>query len=132
MSTNSTNYKILLVDDNRIIRHLLRLTFSNHDLYQVFDADCAETAIPIILGECPDLIVMDIMMPGKLNGVELCRMIKTWKDHQNCKIIMLTACGQEDDLKVGMAAGADLYLIKPFSPRKLLASVEALLVNKCT
>lgn len=119
--------KVLLVDDNRIIRHLLHLTFSNQARYQLFEADSGEQALPIVLRERPEIILLDILMPGELDGVELCRMIKSWEDCRKCKIVFLSGCGQQQDLKLGMEAGADLYIIKPFSPIQLLASVEKLL-----
>ncbi len=121
--------KVLVVDDNRIIRHLLRLTFSNQARYEIFEADSGEQALPLVLRERPDVILLDILMPGELDGVELCKMIKSWEDCRKCKIIFLSGCGQQQDLKLGMEVGADLYITKPFSPMQLLESVEKLLAT---
>lgn len=126
---NESRRKVLLVDDNRVIRHLLSMTFSTTSQFEVFQADCSEQALPIVIREHPEIIILDIMMPGELNGLEVCKMIKSWEDCKDSKIILVSACGQEDDVKQGMAAGADDYIIKPFSPRNLLNTVEQLLAG---
>lgn len=116
--------KILIVDDDRIIRHLLELTFSNKDLYQLFEADCGEKAIPLALREKPDLIFLDVRMPGELNGFEICKMIKSWEDMRQSKIFLLSAQSQQGDIELGLSMGADGYITKPFSPKKLLSIVD--------
>lgn len=63
--------KILLVDDNRVIRHLLRLTFADSQLFQVFEADSGEKALPIVLCEQPEIIILNVLMPGELNGFQI-------------------------------------------------------------
>lgn len=119
-------YKVLFVDDNRIIRHLLRLTFADAGSYQIFEAGSYEEALPIIKQDHPSLIVLDVMMPGKLNGLELCKLIKSSHEYHYCKIIILSARTQQDDIELGINAGADLYVTKPFSPVKLIQIVEQL------
>jgi CheY-like chemotaxis protein len=116
--------KILLVDDNRVIRHLLRLTFADSLLFQVFEADSGEKALPIVLREQPEIIILDVLMPGELNGFQICHMIKSWQDTRHCKIILLSAKSQQDDLEQGRQAGADYYVTKPFSPTELIRLVN--------
>lgn len=117
--------KILLVDDNRIIRHLLRLTFADSSLFEVFEADSGEQALPIVLREKPEIIILDVLMPGELDGFQICQMIKSWQDTRHCKIILLSAKSQQDDLAQGRQAGADYYVTKPFSPTELIKLVNA-------
>lgn len=119
-------YKILFVDDNRIIRHLLRLTFADAGRYQIFEAGSYDEALPIIKQELPSLILLDVMMPGKFNGLELCKLVKSRHEHHDCKIIILSARTQQDDIQLGINAGADVYVTKPFSPVKLIQIIEQL------
>ncbi len=115
--------KILFVDDNRIIRHLLRLTLTDKRI-ELLEADCGETALPIITSQKPDYVILDVMMPGELNGFQICQMVKSWEDTKDCKIIMLTASSQQEDFEIGQQVGADFYLTKPFSPKELLSLIE--------
>ncbi len=81
----------------------------------------------ITKAEKPDLIIMDIMMPGGIDGLEATRIIKNDPDTKNCKIIVLSAKGQEIDKEKGAEAGADDYFVKPFSPLDLIKKVEEVL-----
>jgi DNA-binding response OmpR family regulator len=74
----------------------------------------------------PDLVLLDWMMP-KLTGVEVCRMLRDGEDSSRVPVILLTARAQEADIERGFAAGADDYIVKPFSPRELASRVEAVL-----
>ena len=115
--------KILVVDDYREIRELVTTTLTLRD-YQIFQAESGEAAIGVAKAEKPDLIIMDITMPGSIDGLEAARMIKDDPDTENCKIIMLTGMGQDTYRKQGLEAGADDYFVKPFSPLALLNKVE--------
>lgn len=117
--------KVLIVDDNRIIRQLLRLTFSNTSRFQLFEADSGEQALPLVISQKPDYIILDVMMPGELNGYQICQMIKSWKDTCHSKIIILSARGQQDDLETGYKSGADHYIVKPFSPAELMQWIDS-------
>lgn len=92
--------------------------------FQLFEADSGEQALPLVRKEKPDIIILDVMMPGELNGFQICSMIKSWRDCQHCKIILLSARSQADDLEQGNAAGADFYITKPFSPNHLLSLIN--------
>ncbi|PIQ95416.1 MAG: two-component system response regulator [Nitrospinae bacterium CG11_big_fil_rev_8_21_14_0_20_56_8] len=118
--------KILIVDDNESIRELVLETLGP-DLYQILECDNGMSAIDLARTEKPDLIIMDIMMPGDVDGVEATRIIKQDSLTRNCCIILLTAKGQLADQELGFAAGADDYFIKPFSPMQLIAKVEEVL-----
>lgn len=118
--------KILIVDDQLEVRELVEVTLRSGD-YQVLQAEDGKNAIEIAKTEKPDLIIMDIMMPGETDGVEATRVLKEDPKTKGCPIIMLTAKGQEDDRIEGLQAGADDYFIKPFSPLQLIKKVEEVL-----
>nr|MBC8362800.1 response regulator [Candidatus Desulfatibia profunda] len=118
--------KILIVDDRSEVRELVEVTLEVEN-YQILQADSAEKALEIARREKPDLILMDIMMPGGMDGLEATRILKEDPENKNCPVIMLTAKGQEYDRTEGKKAGADGYFIKPFSPLDLLRKVEEIL-----
>jgi DNA-binding response OmpR family regulator len=110
--------KILIVDDNADIRELLRLSLDFED-YQIFEAGDADHALQLIQEIHPDLVILDVMMPGTMDGFALCGTIKSSYQINTPYVILLTARGQASDKQKGDAAGADGYLVKPFSPRLL-------------
>jgi DNA-binding response OmpR family regulator len=114
--------KILIVDDEPTLVATLRYNLEREG-YAVVEAVDGESALAVARGEHPDLIVLDIMLPG-LDGLEVCRILR--KD-TNIPILMLTAKVEEVDRVVGLELGADDYVSKPFSMRELLARVRALL-----
>ncbi len=118
--------KILIVDDQIEVRELVEVTLRSGD-YQVFQAESGETAIEIARAQKPDLIIMDIMMPGAMDGLEATRIVKNDAETKGITIIMLTAKGQEADRKEGFEAGADDYFAKPFSPLELIKKVDEIL-----
>ena len=118
--------KILIVDDKPEVRELVEVTLRVED-YTIVQAENGSDAVKIAQAEKPDLIIMDIMMPGKIDGLEASRQIKSDPNTKGSKIVMLTAKGQEVDKQEGIKAGADDYLIKPFSPLELIKKVEELL-----
>jgi DNA-binding response OmpR family regulator len=118
--------KILIVDDHLEVRELVEVTLRSGD-YQVLQAESGRKAIEIAKAEKPDLIIMDIMMPGDMDGLGATRALKNDPETNGCPIIMLTAKGQEDDVKQGFQAGADDYFVKPFSPLQLIKKVEEVL-----
>jgi len=118
--------KILIVDDRLEVRELVEVTLRVKD-YQILQASSAEEAISIVKAEKPDLILMDIMMPGGMDGLEATRILKNDPGTKDCPIIMLTAKGQEIDREMGFEAGAEGYFVKPFSPLELIRKVEEVL-----
>lgn len=115
--------KLLIVDDHHTLRELVKMTleFSDFDLYE---AENAAEALKIVAEVKPDVMILDIMMPGDMDGVELCRRMKANPKTAHIKIILLSAKGQTDDIRTGGEAGADAYFVKPFSPLSLLESIK--------
>lgn len=118
--------KILVVDDNAEIRKLMKLTLGMQ--YQLSEADCATEAAIKLSEVRPDLIILDIMMPG-INGLEWCKLIRKWPQYDHVKIIMVSALGQPDDISDGFESGANAYISKPFSPMELMDEIERQLAS---
>ena len=116
------NARILLVDDETPILDLVR-GYLEREGYAVSAVENGLAAVEHVRHEHPDVVVLDVMLPG-LDGFEVLRQIRTFSD---AYVLMLTARGDEVDRVVGLSVGADDYLVKPFSPRELVARVNALL-----
>jgi two-component system alkaline phosphatase synthesis response regulator PhoP len=114
--------QILIVDDDENLRRLVA-AYLEHEGYDVAEAPDGETALRLIEEQPPDLILLDVMLPGT-NGHEVCRRVARRHD---VPILMLTALNSESDVLNGFEAGADDYLPKPFSPKVLVAHVRAIL-----
>lgn len=116
--------KILIVDDQIEVRELVQVTLEIGD-YQILTAENGQQAIEIAQAEHPDIILLDIMMPGsEVDGLEACRRLKADPAMTGVTIVMLSAKGQEGDIEAGKKAGADDYFTKPFSPIALIEKVE--------
>lgn len=113
---------VLVIDDERKIRDTVR-SYLERDGYAVLVADTGQRALEAAARATPDLVVLDLMLPD-LSGEEVARSLRALSD---VPIIMLTAKAAEEDRVAGLRLGADDYLVKPFSPRELLARVEAVL-----
>ena len=124
-TVNPNPAKILIVDDQADLRKLIRLTLQPAN-FQVFEAITGLEALEQAAQVVPDLVLLDVMMPGDLNGYGVCRALKAQPQFARTKVILLTARGQEADLELGRSAGADDYLVKPFSPTQLLNLVHTL------
>jgi DNA-binding response OmpR family regulator len=118
--------KILIVDDRAEVRELVEVTLRSSE-YISLQAESGEKAIEIAKAERPHLIIMDIMMPGGIDGLETTRILKGDPETRESVIIMLTAKGQEIDREEGFKAGADDYFVKPFSPLDLIRKVDEVL-----
>ena len=112
--------RILVVEDELVLRDALTYNLTRQG-YEVIAADDGHRAVELARAEEPDLILLDLMLPG-LDGFEVCRIVR---EDTNAPIIMLTARDDEVDKVVGLEVGADDYLTKPFSMRELLARVKA-------
>jgi two-component system phosphate regulon response regulator PhoB len=124
------SYRILIVDDEKDIRELLTFQLLQHG-FIVDAASNGEEALDKIEEKPPDLIILDLMMP-KMDGAEVCRVLKREEKTRRIPIIMLTAKGEEIDRVVGFELGADDYVPKPFSPRELALRVKAILKRVTT
>lgn len=116
---------VLIVDDEPNIVQLVRITLEDNRV-QVLEAADGATALDRAAAFRPDLVLLDIDLPD-VSGLEVCRRLKEDADLSQMKIVMLTAAAQRDDIARGLAAGADEYLTKPFSPVRLLSLVEQLM-----
>ena len=122
--------KILIVDDQLEVRELVQVTLEIGD-YQILAAENGQQALEIARAEHPDIILLDIMMPGSnIDGLEVCRRLKTDPATTDITIVMLSAKGQESDIQAGKNAGADDYFTKPFSPIALIEKVEEVMSDK--
>jgi DNA-binding response OmpR family regulator len=113
---------VLIVDDEQPIRELVRSYLAREGM-AVSTADDGLSGLEAVRQLEPDVVVLDLMLPG-LDGVEVCRRLRTFSD---AYVMMLTARDEEVDRIVGLSIGADDYMVKPFSPRELVARVRALL-----
>ncbi len=117
--------KILVIEDEpdiaEVIEHNLK-----RDGYRVFRTANGEAGWDLIRQKAPDLVLLDLMLPG-LDGIELCRRLKADPLTSEIPVIMVTAKGEESDVVLGLGVGADDYVCKPFSPKELLARVNAVL-----
>ncbi len=117
--------KILIADDEPTMRALLRATLDGRGV-ELFEAADGATALALAQHARPDLLFLDWMMPG-LSGVEVCRRLRAQPETAGLTIVILTARAQEADRQEALAAGADDYVTKPFSPLALLEKVRATL-----
>lgn len=115
--------KILVVDDNTELRMLISLTLESSQC-QLLEANNAEAGLAMLKQHKPDIVLLDVMMPGQLDGLALCRMIRADESLDGVKVIMLSAKGQQKDVQLGMEAGADDYVIKPFRLSELMEKLD--------
>jgi DNA-binding response OmpR family regulator len=118
--------KILIVDDEEKVRKLVEVTLSVGKL-DILHASSGDDAVKIAREAKPDIILLDIMMPGRLDGFDVCRLLKKDPDTKDIYVIMLTAKGQQADKERGLALGADEYFVKPFSPMELMDKIDSIL-----
>jgi len=117
--------RILIAEDERDIRDLIAFTlrFAGHE---VVATNNGEEAYQAAIREIPDLILLDIRMP-RMNGYEACALIKAQASTQDIPVVFLSAKGQESEVRAGMEAGAEEYILKPFSPDQLNERVRVIL-----
>ena len=118
--------KIHIVDDHADIRRLIRMTLEFED-YDIREAADGDQALEMAREHRPDLVLLDVMMPGSLNGLEVCRRLRELSvPGEGPRVIILSARGQASDREAGLQAGADTYLVKPFSPLQLISCISEL------
>jgi CheY-like chemotaxis protein len=117
--------KILIAEDEPDIRELVAfmLRFAGHE---VIAASNGEEAVQTATREIPDLILMDVRMP-RMTGYDACRAMKAIPDLHDVPVVFLSAKGQEAEIQSGLEAGAEEYLLKPFSPNELTSRVSSIL-----
>ena len=120
--------KILIADDHSEIIELLNDTLCDEN-YELSFTENGKKAVLLAKKTQPDLIIMDIMMPGSINGLDATQIIASDPICINCKIMILSAKGKDTDKIQAIKAGASAFVEKPFSPQILLNKIESLLNN---
>lgn len=120
--------RILIVEDQPDIRKLIRMTLEFED-YEIHEATDGAFGLRMAKAVKPDLILLDVMMPGELDGLQVCQRVKADADLRATRVVLLTARGQVRDREAGQVAGADEYLVKPFSPLQLIDTLERLMAS---
>jgi DNA-binding response OmpR family regulator len=118
--------KVLIVEDQDDVREVIRITLELED-FEIHDARDGASGLAQAAKLRPDIVLLDVMMPGGVDGLQVCQRLKNDPSLKRSKVVMLTARDQPNDRKAAMAAGADHYLPKPFSPIELLETVNRLL-----
>jgi two-component system phosphate regulon response regulator PhoB len=120
--------QILIIEDEEDIRELVRYNLEREQ-FEVREAESGEDGLQAVRKSKPDLILLDLMLPGK-DGLQICRELKRVDDTAGIPVVMMTAKGEESDIVTGLELGAEDYIVKPFSPKVLVARVKAVLRRK--
>lgn len=115
---------ILIIEDQPDIRSLIRMTLEMGD-NEIHEAENGDSGWHMVCALRPDLVLLDVMMPGTLDGYQVCQKIRSEPAISATPVIMLTARGQQSDFEKGKKVGASAYLTKPFSPLELIDTVES-------
>jgi len=115
--------KLLVIEDDGEIRKVLRLTFASSGQFDIHEASNGDDGLRMIREWRPDIVLLDLMMPGGISGIEVCMETKNDPALKGTYIIILSALGQRQDLLATESAGADNHVVKPFSPLELLGKV---------
>jgi DNA-binding response OmpR family regulator len=118
--------QILIIEDQADIRRLIRWTLEFED-YEIHEANNGPAGLTLAKSLKPDLVLLDVMMPGGLDGFQVCEQIKADAELAQTPVVILTARSQERDRQAGERAGADAFLAKPFSPMQLVETVSTIL-----
>lgn len=118
--------RVLIVEDQADIRKLIRMTLE-FEPYEIHEAANGVNGLQLAGEVVPDLILLDVMMPGEIDGLQVCARVRTNPELRATRVVLLTARGQTQDREAGQQAGADEYLIKPFSPLQLIETIERLM-----
>ncbi|HNS93054.1 MAG TPA: response regulator [Thauera sp.] len=119
------NTILLVVEDQPEIRKLICMTM-DYDGFEVHEADNGDTGLRMVKALRPHIVLLDVMMPGQLDGIQVCERIRADPEIAHIPVVMLTARSQQTDLEAGRRAGCNAYLTKPFSPLQLIETVERL------
>jgi CheY-like chemotaxis protein len=118
--------RVLIVEDQPDIRKLIRMTLE-FESYEIAEAADGTQGLRMAEEFKPDLMLLDVMMPGEFDGLQVCQRIKADPSLAHIRVVLLTARGQARDLDDGHNVGADEYLVKPFSPLQLIDTIERLM-----
>lgn len=120
-----TRPNILIIEDEEDIRELVKYNLQREN-FAVLEAETGEAGLKMVERTIPDLILLDLMLPGK-DGLEICRILKRDERTRHIPVVMMTARGEESDIVTGLELGAEDYVVKPFSPKVLCARAKAVL-----
>jgi two-component system phosphate regulon response regulator PhoB len=120
-----TKPNILVIEDEEDIRALVKYNLQREN-FAVLEAETGEAGLKVVERTIPDLILLDLMLPGK-DGLEICRILKRDERTRHIPVVMMTARGEESDIITGLELGAEDYVVKPFSPKVLCARAKAVL-----
>lgn len=123
-----TKKVILVVEDQPELRKLIVMTL-DYDEFEVHSADNGESGLKMIKALRPSLVLLDVMMPGRIDGYQVCKCVRADPEISRTPVVLLTARCQESDIAAGSRAGCDFYLTKPFSPLQLIETVERLILK---
>ena len=121
--------KIAIVEDDETVREVLKMTLAAAGVKRVCASARGDDGFRMVVREKPDVLLLDLMLPG-LDGLSVCRRLREREETKSLGIIMLTARGEPEDVVEGLEAGADDYVVKPFSRSILVARIAALLRRK--
>jgi two-component system, OmpR family, response regulator MtrA len=119
--------KIVVADDDPDVRDLVQFKLEQSGI-EVVSVKDGGAALEACQRGAPDLVLLDVMMPG-MSGLDVCRTLRQATETSTVPVILLTARAQESDIAQGFEAGADDYVVKPFSPRELSSRVQAVLAR---
>ncbi|WP_415258682.1 response regulator transcription factor [Thauera phenylacetica] len=120
------NKIILVIENQPEIRKLICMTM-DYDGFEVHESDNGDSGLKMIKALRPGVVLLDVMMPGSIDGFQVCERVRADPEIAHTPIVMLTARGQQSDILTGRRVGCDEYLTKPFSPLQLIEIVERLL-----
>ena len=123
--------RILIIEDQADIRRLIRWTLE-YEKYEIHEANNGPAGLEQARALKPDLVLLDVMMPGGLDGFQVCEQLKADPQLGAVPVVMLTARSQQRDREVGERAGADAFLAKPFSPLQLAETISNMLKKTAT
>jgi CheY-like chemotaxis protein len=115
--------KVLIVDDDESARYMMRLILQKH-VSEIREAPNAPTALQSIKADKPDIIIFDIVMPGAINGIEACEMVKSDPQTADCYVVIISGKTGEHDFGEARRAGANAYFVKPFRFHRLVEVIE--------
>jgi DNA-binding response OmpR family regulator len=123
-------YKVLIVDDQIDIRRMMHIALG--DNFELLEAADGVTALDLLRQHKPDVVLLDVMMPGEIDGLQVLQVIRADPQTRDMRVIMVSAKGQVSDYELGMHMGANAYFVKPFSPLQLVAAINEQLAQRET
>jgi DNA-binding response OmpR family regulator len=121
-------HKALIIEDQPDIRKLIMLTMESEN-FELHEAENGVDGLHMARNMRPDVVLLDVMMPGGMDGYQVCEEIKMDPELNGTMVILITARGQRSDIERGQAVGCDAYIVKPFSPIELLDTVDRLVTR---